>query len=119
MDHFHTAAAERTLPEVQTDYFYLSSTGELCSEQQAKATFLSMIDVEQGYVAALQVQKKGDEAFAIRFLSSFLDRMRCDEVKLKYDNEPGMKQLVHMVRNFRSPRKTTLEPIIRAEHEML
>jgi hypothetical protein len=119
MDHFHTAIGERSIPEVQADYFYLSATGELCTEQQAKATFLSMIDVEQGYIAALQVQKKGDEPFAIRFLASFLDRMRCDEVKLKFDNEPGMKQLAQMVRNFRSPRKTTLEPIIRAEHEML
>jgi hypothetical protein len=118
MDHFHTAIGERSIPEVQADYFYLSATGELCTEQQAKATFLSMIDVEQGYVAAFQVQKKGDEPFAIRFLASFLDRMRCDEVKLKFDNEPGMKQLAQMVRNFRSPRKTTLEPIIRAEHEM-
>ena len=78
-----------------------------------------MVDVEQGYKAALQVQKKGDEPFAIRFLSSFLDRMRCDEVRLKHDNEPSMVQLVDKVRAFRAPRKTTLEPIIRAEHEMI
>ena len=67
----------------------------------------------------MQAQKKGGEPFAIRFLASFLDRMRCDEVRLKHDNEPSMVQLVDKVRTMRAPRKTTLEPIIRAEHEMI
>ena len=86
---------------------------------QAKATLLTLVDTEFGYLGLAQVAKKGDDAFAIRYLASFLDRMRCDEVRLRYDNENSMVQLAEKVRAFRSPRKTTLEPIVRAEHEMV
>ena len=34
-----------------------------------------------------------------------------------HDNEPAMVQLAERIRDFRAPRKTQLEPIVRAEHE--
>ena len=119
MDQFHSQAEMKVLPQVQIDYQYMSASGDSCGELQSKATLLTVVDVDQGYMAQLVVSKKGDDAFAIRFVSSFLDRMRCDEVRLKHDNEPSLTQLVDKVKCFRMPRKTTLEPIIRAEHEMV
>ncbi len=34
-------AEEKLIPQVQCDYFYMSATGKLCDEQQAKACLLS------------------------------------------------------------------------------
>ena len=115
----HPQAEAKVIPMVQVDYQYMSGTDELDTSMQAKATLLTMVDTEFGYLGLVQVAKKGDDAFAIRYLASFLDRMRCDEVRLRYDNENTMVQLTEKVRAFRSPRKTTLEPIVRAEHEMV
>ena len=81
----------------------LSATGELCSFQAAKAAALSIVDTEQGEVGAIQVARKGDYQFAIRFVASFLDRRYCEEVGLRYDNEPGIVQLAEKVRAFRHP----------------
>ena len=56
-------------------------------------------------------------ATKFRFLSSFLDRMRCDEIIVRHDTEPAMTYLVDRVKEFRMPRKTTIQPNIRAEHQ--
>ncbi len=52
-------------------------------------------------------------------MANFLDRMRSDEVRLRYDNEPSLVQFMEKVKTLRNPRMTTLEPIIRAEHKMV
>ena len=116
-DH-HVLAEPKPIPLVQMDYQYMSATGEMCNFQVAKATVLTVVDADQGEVAANQVAKKGEDQFAIRFVSSFLDRMYCEEVRLRYDNEPSMVQLAEKVKAFRMPRLTRLEPIVRAEHQM-
>ena len=64
-----------------------------------------------------QVSKKGDDDFAVRFVSSFLDRMRAEEVRLRHDGERSLVQLVQKVKAFRRPRQTMLEGTARAEHE--
>ena len=69
------------------------------------------------FFTSAETAKYGDDAFAIGHLASILDRMRCDEVRLHYDNESSTVQLAERVQALRSPRKTTLEPIIRAEHD--
>ncbi len=60
----------------------MSATRDLCEEQQATVTSLTVVEVEQGYVAVLQVSNKCDDVFALRFRSSFLDKMPCDDVRV-------------------------------------
>jgi hypothetical protein len=67
-DH-HVLAEPRPIPLVQMDYQYMSATGDLCNFQAAKATVLTVVDTDQGEVAVNQVAKKGDDQFAIRFVS--------------------------------------------------
>ncbi len=45
--------------------------------------------------------------------------MHSGEVRLRYDNEPSLVQLMEEVKAFRSPRQTTLETVIRAEHDVV
>ncbi len=79
----------------------MTGSGDPGSETQAKATFLAMIDVDTGYVGLVQVARKGDDPFSIRCLTSFFDRMRSDEVRIKCDSEPSILLLVGKVKNFR------------------
>ena len=98
VDQFKHHAEEKVTPQAQADYFYMSATSELCGEKQAKACMLTLVDVEQAYISALLVAKKGNEPFATRFVASFLDRVRCDEVRVRHDNEPSLVQLVDKVK---------------------
>ena len=56
-------------------------------------------------------------AFAMRFTASFLDRLLAPVARTRFDNEPALVQLVDRVAEFRVPRETLKEPIVRAEHE--
>jgi hypothetical protein len=58
-DHHRARADDRTAPEVQMDYQYLSTVGELCAEEHAKAVALTVVDCQQGYVGLIQVTRKG------------------------------------------------------------
>ena len=62
---------------------------------QAKATVLTMVDIDSGYVGVLRAEK----------------------TRLRYDNEPAMRLLAEKIAAFRHPRTTILEPINRAEHQ--
>jgi len=77
---------------------------------------LTIVDAETGFVSAAQLVKKGDGPYAVHFVSTFLDQMRAENVRVRYANEVSLVCLVEKVKAFRHPRVTTLEPIVRAEH---
>ena len=63
------------------------------------------------------VSGKSPDNFAVRSSSSFVDKLRAEKTRLRYDNEPAMRLLAEKIATFRHPRTTILEPINRAEHQ--
>ena len=55
----------------------------------------------------------------MRSSSSFVDKLRAEKTRLRYDNEPAMILLAEKIAAFRHPRTTILEPINRAEHQSI
>ena len=53
----------------------------------------------------------------MRSSSSFVDKLRAEKTRLRYDNELAMRLLAEKIAAFRHPRTTILEPISRAEHQ--
>ena len=76
-----------------------------------------MVDMDSGYVGVLMVPGKSPDNFAVRSSSSFVDKLRAEKTRLRYDNEPAMRLLAEKIAAFRHPRTTILEPINRAEHQ--
>ena len=76
-----------------------------------------MVDMDSGYVGVLMVSGKSPDNFTVRSSSSFVDTLRAEKTKLRYDNQPAMSLLAERIAAFRHPRTTFLEPINRAEHQ--
>ena len=76
-----------------------------------------MVDMDSGYVGVLMVSGKSPDNFTGRSSSSFVDKLRAEKTRLRYDNEPARRLLAEKIAAFRHPRTTILEPINRAEHQ--
>ena len=76
-----------------------------------------MVDMDTGYVGVLTVPGKSSDNFMVRSTSSFVEKLRAEKTRLRYDNEPAMMQFTEKIATFRHPRTTILEPINRAEHQ--
>ena len=63
------------------------------------------------------VTGKSPDNFMVRSTGAFVEKLRAEKTKLRYDNEPAMRQLAERIVSFRHPRSTILEPINRAEHQ--
>ena len=105
------------IPCVQMDFQVISGVAVWCPEVQAKATVLTMVDMDSGYVGVLMVSGKSPDNFTVRSSSSFVDELRAEKTRLRYDNEPAMRLLAEKIAAFRHPRTTILGPINRAEHQ--
>ena len=88
-----------------------------CPEAHAKATVLTMVDTDTGYVGVLMVSGNSPDCFMVWSTSSFVDTLRAEKTRLRYDNEPAMRQLAENIATLRHSRTTILEPINRAEHQ--
>ena len=99
------------------DFQFISGVAVWCPEAQAKATVLTMVDMDSGYVGVLMVSGKSPDNFTVRSSSSFVVKLRAEKARLRYDNEPAMRLLAEKIAAFRHPRTTILEPINRAEHQ--
>ena len=60
-----------------------------------------MVDCDATEYGLMQVVKKGDDPFAVRYLASFLDRLLAETVRVRYDNEPSLVQHIELVVDFR------------------
>ena len=96
---------------------FISGVAVWCPEAQAKATVLTMVDMDSGYVGVLMVSGESSDNFTARSSSSLVDELRAEKTRLRYNNEPAMRSLAEKVAAFRHPRTTILEPINRAEHQ--
>ena len=98
-----------------------SSPVSLCGvpRHRPKATVLTMVDMDSGYVGVLMVFGKSPDNFTVRSSSSFVDKLRAEKTRLRYDNELWMRLLAEKIAAFRHPRTTILEPINRAGHQRL
>ena len=65
----------------------------------------------------LMVSGKSPDNFTVRSSSSFVDKLRAEKTRLRYDNEPAMGLLAEKIAAFRHPRTTILEPMNRAEQQ--
>ena len=99
------------IPCVLMDFQFISGVAAWCPEAQAKGTVLTMVDMDSGNVGVLMVSGKSLDNFAVRSSSSYVDRLRAEKTRLRYDNEPAMILLAEKIATFRHPRKTILEPI--------
>ena len=97
-DQHLSVDSEKRSPLASMDYQYMSATGEECSELQARATVLTIVDTEVPFYGALVVHKKGVYPFVTQFVATFLDRMNAEEVRVRYDNEPSLVQLVNALK---------------------
>ena len=75
------------------DFQFISGVAVWCPEAQAKATVLTMVDMDSGYVGVLMVSGKSPDNFAVRSSSSCVDKLRAEKTRLRYDNEPAMRLL--------------------------
>ena len=105
------------IPCVQMEFQFISGVAVGCPEAQAKATVLTMVDMDSGYVGVLMVSCKSPDNFTARSSSSFVDKLRAEKTRLRYGNELAMRLLAEKIAAFRNPRTTVLEPINRAEHQ--
>ena len=94
------------------DFQFISGVAVWCPEAQAKATVLTMVDMDSGYVGVLMVSGKSPDNFAVRSSSSFVDKLRAEKTRLRYDNEPAMRLLAEKIAAFRHPRTTILNQSI-------
>ena len=97
---------------MKMDFQFISGVAVWCPEAQAKATVLTMVDMDSGYVGVLMVSGKSPDNFTVRSSSSFVDKLRAEKTRLRYDNEPAMRLLAEKIAS-----TTILEPINRAEHQ--
>ena len=97
------------IPRVQMDFQFISGVAVWSPEAQAKATVLTMVDMDSGYVGVLMVSGKSPDNFAVRSSSSFVDKLRTEKTRLRYDNEPAMRLLAEKIAAFRHPRTTILQ----------
>ena len=75
-----------------------------------------MVDMDTGYVGVLMVSGKSPDKFTVRSSSSFVDKLRAEKTRVRYDNQHAMRLLAEKIAAFRHPRTAILEPINRAEH---
>ena len=99
------------------DFQFISGVGVWCPKSQAKATLLTTVDVDTGYVGVLMVTGKSPDNFMVRSIAVYVDKVRAEKTKLRYDNEVAMRQLADRIASFRHPRSSILKPISRAEHQ--
>ena len=73
-DYWHTQVKyDNQIPCVQMDFQFISGVAVWCPEAQAKATVLTMVDMDSGYVGVLMVSGKNTDNFTLRSSSSFVD----------------------------------------------
>ena len=58
---------------VQIDFKFISGVGVWCPEAQAKATVLTVVDVDTGYVGFLMVTRKSADKFMVRPTAAFVE----------------------------------------------
>ena len=101
------------IPCVQMDFHF----PVWCPEAQAKATVLTMVDMNTGYVGVLMVSGKSLDNFTARSSSSF-DKLRAGKTRLRYDNEPAMRLLAEKIAAFRhSWSQSTVQRVFKLQHE--
>ena len=61
-------------------------------------------------MGVVQVHTKSLETVITRKTAAFLDRVRTEKVRLRYDTEPAMVMLAEKVAAFRHPEVTLEEP---------
>ena len=116
-DWYSGVKCDSDIPCAQLDFQFISGVGVWCPEAQAKATVLTLVDTDTGYVGVLLVTRKNPDNFMVRSSGSFIDKLRAEKTKLRYDIEPAMRQLAERIASFRHPRSTILEPINRRRSE--
>ena len=83
----------------QMDFQFISGVAVWCPEAQAKATVLTMVDMDSGYVGVLMVSGKRSDNFTVRSSSSFVDNLRAEKTRLRYDSEPAMRLLAEKLQH--------------------
>ena len=86
-------------------------------DAHAKATVLTMVHMDSGYVEVLMVLGESPDIFMVRSTASFVDKLRAEKMRLRYESEPAMRQLAEKIATFRRSRTTILEPINGAERQ--
>ena len=104
------------MPCVQIDFQLLSGIAVWYPEAHAKANVLTMVNMDW-YVEVLMVAGKSPDNFTVRSTGSFVDKLRTEKTRLRYDNEPAMRQLAEKIATYRSSRTTIPELINRAQHQ--
>ena len=54
---------------------------------------LTMVHMHTGYVRVLMVSRKNHDNFLVRSTASFVDKLRAEKTRLRYDNESASRQL--------------------------
>ena len=109
---WHTRVKQDSeIPCVQMDFQFISGVAVWYPEAHAKATVLTMVDMDTGYVGVLVSGESPDNLMA-RSTASFVDKLRAEKKRLRCDNEPAIRQLPEKL-----ARSTILEPLTRAKHQ--
>ena len=98
------------------DFQFISGLAVWCLEAHAKATVLTMVDMDTGYVGVLVVSGKSPDNFMVGSTASFVNKLMAEKTRLRYDNEPAMRQLAETIAAFRHPRSTIPKPTNPTEH---
>ena len=106
-----TIARYRACKWTFTFFQFISGVAVWCPEAHAKADVLTMVDMDTGYVGVLMVSGKSPDNFIVRSTASFVDKLKAEKTRLRYDNEPAMRQLAEKTATLRQPRTAILEPV--------
>ena len=113
--NWHTGTSVgKEAPCIQLDWQFMSAAGECITargEATARITILTLVDCETGYVGALMVNHKKADPYVVKLAAAFVDRVRAELVRLRYDNEPSIVQLAENILAWRRRGGTKLEPI--------
>ena len=71
------------------DVQFISGVAVWCPEAHAKATVLTMVDMDSWYVRVLMVSGKSPDKIMVRSTASFVDKLRTEKTRLRYDKAVG------------------------------
>eukprot|EP00969_Alexandrium_andersonii_P187201 8271173-Alexandrium_andersonii.AAC.1 len=87
---------------VQMDYRSMTAAGDVTDEpEQAAYTILTIVDEGTGFPSAVALNHKGVDPYAVRSVTSFLNRLSHRTVRLRTDGERAIVALAERVRRDR------------------
>ena len=92
------AKYESEKPCVHIDFQFISGVAVWCPTVHAKATLLTMVDMDFGYVGVFMVSGKSPDNFMVRSTSSFVDKLRAEKNETEIRRPSWSQSIVQIIK---------------------